>query len=95
LIGVVVVIITGVRTQLPPVTIRICSAINPQSPEMGSTSHWALIAYVTVGTRKIKEQRSTARTSVFIDVISGVCRCTFMRIRGVCQEHILHQRFLA
>src|SRR5690349_4790540 len=45
-----------------------------QSPEIGSRSHWALIAYVTVGTRKIKEQRIAARTSVFIEIISGV-RC--------------------
>src|SRR4029450_7564437 len=31
-----------------------------QSPEMGSRSHWVLIAYVTVGTRNIREQRITA-----------------------------------
>jgi hypothetical protein len=42
-----------------------------QSPEMGSRSHWALIAYVTLGTRKIREQRIVARTSLFIEVISG------------------------
>src|SRR4026207_1687760 len=37
-----------------------------QSPEMGSRSHWALIAYVTLGTRNIREQRIAARISVFI-----------------------------
>src|SRR6266487_1140034 len=47
-----------------------------QSPEMGSRSHWALIAYATVGRRNIKEQRIAATTSVFIEVISGfVIRC--------------------
>src|SRR4029453_17509882 len=43
-----------------------------QSPEMGSRSHWALIAYVTVGTRNIREQRIAARTSLFIEAISGL-----------------------
>jgi hypothetical protein len=44
-----------------------------QSPEIGSRSHWALIAYVTVGMANIREQRIAARMSVFIDVISGIC----------------------
>src|SRR5439155_24942981 len=43
-----------------------------QSPEMGSRSHWALIAYVTLGTRNIREQRIAATISVFIEVISGL-----------------------
>jgi hypothetical protein len=43
-----------------------------QSPEMGSRSHWALSAYVTVGTRNIREQRIAATISVFIEVISGL-----------------------
>jgi hypothetical protein len=38
---------------------------------MGSRFHWALIAYVTLGTRKIREQRIAATISVFI-VISGL-----------------------
>src|SRR4030095_12646136 len=42
-----------------------------QSPEIASRSHWALIAYATVGTSNISEQRIAARISVFI-VISGV-----------------------
>jgi len=37
-----------------------------QSPEMGSRSHWALIAYVIVGTRNSRKQRIAARISVFI-----------------------------
>src|SRR5262245_60508420 len=37
-----------------------------QSPEIGSRSHWALIAYATVGTSNITEQRIAARISVFI-----------------------------
>src|SRR5436190_13085882 len=42
-----------------------------QSPEIGSRSHSALLAYVAVGTRRIREQRIAARISVFI-VISGL-----------------------
>jgi hypothetical protein len=41
-----------------------------QSPEMGSRSHWALIAYVTLGTRNIRQQRIAAAISLFIEVIS-------------------------
>src|SRR6187399_137102 len=37
-----------------------------QSPEIGSRSHSALIAYVTVGMRNSREQRIAARISVFI-----------------------------
>src|SRR5262245_49873895 len=44
-----------------------------QSPEIGSRSHWALIAYVTVGTRKMREQLIAAAMSLVIEVISGVC----------------------
>jgi hypothetical protein len=43
-----------------------------QSPEMGSRSHWVLIAFVTLGTRNIREQRIAVRISVFIEVISGL-----------------------
>ena len=42
-----------------------------QSPEMGSRSHCAVIAYITVGTRNSSEQRIAARISLFIEVISG------------------------
>src|SRR5438874_11938545 len=37
-----------------------------QSPEIGSRSHWALSAYVTVATRNSSEQRIAATISVFI-----------------------------
>jgi hypothetical protein len=37
-----------------------------QSPDMGSKSHCALIAYVAVGKRNNKKQRIAARTSLFI-----------------------------
>jgi hypothetical protein len=37
-----------------------------QSPEIRSRSHWALIAYVTVGARNIREQRIAATISVFM-----------------------------
>jgi hypothetical protein len=43
-----------------------------QSPEMGSRSHCALIAYVTLGTSNIREQRIAVRTSLFIEVIPGL-----------------------
>jgi hypothetical protein len=42
-----------------------------QSPEIGSRFHWALLAYVTLGTRNIRAQRIAATISVFIGVISG------------------------
>jgi hypothetical protein len=53
---------TAIGVQLPAVF---------QSPETGSRSHWVLTAYVTLGTRNIREQRIAVRISVFI-VISGV-----------------------
>ena len=37
-----------------------------QSPKTGSRSHWALIAFLPVGTTNIREQRIAATISVFM-----------------------------
>src|SRR4030095_11002727 len=55
-----------------------------QSADMGDSSHSALIAYVTVGMRNIREQRIAARMSVFT-VTSGV----WHRRSGACIGSVL------
>src|SRR6266550_6560060 len=42
-----------------------------QSPEIGSRSHCALIAYVTGEARNVSKQQIAATISLFIEVISG------------------------
>src|SRR5262245_47838670 len=43
-----------------------------QSPDIGSRSHWALIPYVIVGTRNMRQQLTAAAIRVFIAVTSEV-----------------------
>jgi hypothetical protein len=48
-----------------------------QSPEIGSRSHWALSAYVTLGTRNSREQRIAARIDRFMVLPFFSPQCLF------------------